>query len=422
MSNYTRVGRVLIGDGANVALPANTTLQTISAGDLFVTDEGGNILANAAAAAAISRSAGVRVIQGTGPGKFVGSGLIRGMYTSGYRGGIYAAPSEQVSYLGFNAVAGTDNLAVLDNTEYQLTVAYLDGRRFHGEQQTRDVYHYKTPATGSSLSDLAFGILRQAEQRYFPLSGGTNNVKIEVVSNGTYTVSLTTLSVINGSATVTSSAASGYVAGDTIRIGGATAPFAVYTIKSVTGNVIVLNNIYAGPSATAVAYGKMTVITSYGFKLTGLAIAPNIPTDTYTKVQFDSSFGISTDNGNYVVATTTQKMFPGNGYWEQVKDAYFFAAGWLGVTNRTVFPIPQYASYYVQGANYDTIVIEHSDEVRGDFQDTQNNPLKTIIYIAQVTVPAATTEQAGYTTVTDFVAILNGYFATSVGFPAINTF
>ena len=66
MSNYTRVGLTLIGDGANVALPANTTLQTISNGDLFVVDEGNNILATATASAAISRNSGVRIIQGTG--------------------------------------------------------------------------------------------------------------------------------------------------------------------------------------------------------------------------------------------------------------------------------------------------------------------------------------------------------------------
>jgi hypothetical protein len=423
MSNYTRVGLTLIGDGANVALPANTTLSTISAGDLFVTDENNNILANATASAAISRNAGVKIIQGTGPGKFISTDLIRGMYTSNYLGKVYSAPTEQITYVGYDSVANTGNLAVLDNTSYDLNVTLLDDRRIHGEQQTRSIYTYKTPLTGASLSDLAFGILRNSEQRLLPLPGGTNYVKVEVVSNGTYTVNAAgTLTVVTGSNVVTSSAASGYVAGDVIRIGAGGSTFPIYTIQSVVGNTITLTNLYAGPSATAVVYGKMTVITAYGFKLTGLAVAPNIPTDTYTKVQFTASFGIATVDSNYVVVTTQQKVFYGQGYWEQVKDAQFFGQAYLGVTNRTLFPVVQQPTYYVVGATYDTVVIEYSSDTRADFQDTQNDPKKAIIYIAQVTVPAASGEQAGYTTATDFVAILNGYFSTTVGFPAINTF
>ena len=426
MSNYTRVGLTLIGDGANVALPASTTLPTISAGDLFVTDENNNILANATASAAISRSAGVKIIQGTGPGKFISTDLIRGMYTSNYTGKVYAAPTEQITYVGYDAVAGTGNLAVLDNTSYELIVALLDGRRIHGEQQTRSVYSYKTPATGSSLSNLAFGVLYNSEQRLLQsLPGGTNYVKVEVVSNGTHTVlaASATLTTTYGSPTVIASAGGhGVVAGDTIRIGGAGATFGIYTVKSVNGTSITLNNIYVGASATAVPAGKMTVITSYGFKLSGLAVPTNIPTDTYTKVQFDASFGIADVDTNYVQVSTQQKVFYGQGYWEQVKDAQFNSQAYLGITNRTLFPVVPMPTYYVVGATYDTVVIEYSSDTRGDFQDTQNDPKKAIIYIAQVTVPAASGEQAGYTTATDFVSILNGYFSTTVGFPAISSF
>jgi len=421
MSNYNKVGPVLIGDGLNVALPSATTLATIQKGDLFVVNEAGGIVVNVAAASAISRNSGVRIVQGTGPGKFDKTPLIRGIYTSKYNGNVYAAPAEQLTYVGFNAVSGLGTIAVLDNTSYELRSLYLDDRRIHGEKQTLDVFNYTTPATGSSLSNLAFGILSNTEQRFYNLPGGTANIKYEVVSNGTYTVETPTLTVVNQSNIVTASGATTVVAGDTIRIGGAGASFAIYTVKSVAGTAITLNNLYAGASGAAIPFGKMTVQTLFGFKLTGLPVAPN-SVDTYTKVQFTSSFGITNDDSNYVTVADITKTFNGQGYWEQVKDAEYFAQGYKGVMNRTLFPVPTYPAYFVAGANYDTVVIEYTDVVNGNFQDTATVPLQTTIYIPQVTVPAATGEQAGYTTVTDFVAILNGYFATVVGFSPINTF
>ncbi len=425
MSNYTRVERVLIGDGANAALPANTTLPTMAAGDLFLLDEQNNIVANVAAANAIPKAGVVKIAQGLGNGKIRLSSDIRGSYTSGYRGKVYAAPTEQITYVGYDPVANAGTIAVLDNTNYRLDVVYLDGRRIHGEQQTRDLFYYYTPLTGSSLVNLAFGIQKATEIKFNTLPGGQGNVSVEVVTNGTYTSLATgaTITATNGSKILTASNTThALVAGDLVRIGGSPATNGVYQVESVAGATINLTTIYQGVSGTGLAAGEMSVVTAYGFKLTGIAVPTNIPFDTYTKVQFDASFGKSTDDLDYVTVTTTQKMFPGTGYWEQVKDAEYFAQGNLGVTNRTLFPVKQLSTYYVVGATYDTVVIEHYDEVRADFQDTQNNPIQTTIYIARVTVPAASGEQAGYTTVTDFVAILNGYFSTVVGFTAINTF
>lgn len=424
MSNYTRVERVMIGDGANAATPANTTLPTMAKGDLFLLDEFNNIVTTVTAAQALPKTGAVTVAMGLGGGNIRLSSRIRGMYTSAYVGRVYTAPTEQITYVGYNAVAGSGTISVADNTEYLLRVAYLDDRRIHGEKLTKDDYFYTTPVTGSSLSNLAFGILSNTEQRYNDLPGGTGLISIEVVSNGTYTaLAAGTVSATNGSKIVIASSGShGVVAGDTIRIGGSGATFGIYTVASVSGTTINLNNIYQGVTGTGLAAGKMTVITAFGFKLTGLAKTPNIPIDTYEKVAFKASFGVSTNDLDLVASTTTQNMTWGNGYWEQVKDSEYFAQGYLGITNRTLFPVKQANTYYVQGATYDTIVINHHAEERADFQDTQNNPLQTTIYIQQVTVPAASGEQAYSGGTTDFVAILNGYFSTVVGFPAITTF
>ena len=426
MSNYNKVERVLIGDGVNIALPSATTTSTIAAGDLFLLNEAGAILVDSTASAAIPRSSGVYVAVGLGGGKIRLSSFIRGMYTSQYKGTKYAAPSEQVTYVGFDAVAGAGSIAVLDNTGYLLRVQQLDSRRIHGEKATKTDYSYTTPSTGSNIGNLAFSILDLAtSSRFANLYAGSTDVAVEVVANATYTAlsATATLTTVFGSPTVVASVSGhGLIPGSIVRIGGAGATFAVYTVKSVNGAIITLTTAYTGVSGTVVAAGVLTAIVGYGFKLTGLPLAPNVPIDLYQKVQFIASFGISADDSNSVATSTPIKMFVGSGYWELVKDDEYFAQGYIGITNRTLFPVKQSPTYYSRTATYNSVIITHNNVTGSNFQDNQENPLQTTIYIAQVGGTAATGEQSFAGTTTDFLAILNGYFATSVGFPAITIF
>jgi len=63
---------------------------------------------------------------------------------------------------------------------------------------------------------------------------------------------------------------------------------------------------------------------------------------------------------------------------------------------------------------YDSIEITHSEIMKGDFQDIYTSPLLTEIYI-----PSGSTQDDATPANNNFKAVMNGYFATVLGFTAV---
>lgn len=417
-----RVNRILIGDGVNSG--ALTTLKvtngpTIAAGDLVLLKADMTVVETNAAAQALDLTEPVYIAAGVATGQALLSSAIYPKLVTSFKGKAYAAPAEQISYLGYNTSSGT--IAVSNSTEYVLRVILKDEMRVMPHRQTARKYNYVTDSTATEV-ELITGLLKQAAK-------DTSNtyVKIEMVTNGTATVlgGASTLAVTYGSKTaIASSGSHGLVAGDLVRLGGTTAGFPVYEVASVASTTITFEYAYQGATATIANANalEMSLITAYGIKLTGKAITAN-GLDYYQKVSFDCNLApINGTIGDEATHTVATKMSYGSGYYQQVRDMEYKAQGYLGVTNRTSFPSDdlQYPNLfrYSSSNNYHLIVIEHFDEHTYFLQNQGKSPVATVIAIPdghQATANAQVIDS----TDENFCYTLAGLFTTKLGLTAL---
>jgi hypothetical protein len=431
MSNYNRVNRVLIGDGANVS--AITELSGIQKGDLVFIDEKNNIIANATGAGGadtLARFERITLAVGTGPGEAILSSPIQGNTVSKYEGVKYVAPSEMVAILGYNGSAST-GISIAAEEEYRLRVLIKDDQRVHGQRMSLADVNYQASATDTAAT-VAYKIAHLFYQTDYSHNYMNDKVKLERVADGTFNASDNDVTVTNGSKTITFATAAEhstgtpFAVGDDIRIGGTGAQEAVYTITAVDGLNITLDTAYQGANATVAAanVGQLAGATEWGFKLTGIAQdskisrAANEPLDQYEWILFDAVFTNADDLASSQYSadyTLVQSVNPGQGFWKQVADIEEAAKGYLGDTSKRRYHDLRIDSNVIVGQSYDSIIISHTDVHGGDFQGTYSAPLKTEIYI-----PTGGTGQGDEADPAEFLGILNGYFNTVLGFPAID--
>jgi len=420
-SNYNNVNRVLIGDGINSGVI--THISGIQKGDLYMIAENGTLITTTAAAAALPRHERITLAAGIDAGVAILSSPIQGNTVSKFRGTTYVAPQEMVAILGFNGTA-TTGITVTADTEYRLRVHIKDAQRPNGQRLTLSDVNY-TAGTGETAAVVVAKIACLYYQKDYGVNYMSDKVKLERVSNGTFAAFTNPANVIAQSKIVTSTAHTAVV-GDIVRIGGITAQTPVYVVsKVIDANNFELDAPYQGATATLLAanIGELSAVTEWGFKLTGvsqnskLSRAANEPVDEYEWISFDAAFTDADDlaSSQYkALYTLVTALNPGQGFWKQVADAEEAAKGYLGDTSKRRFHDYRINSNVVVGTTYSSVIITHADIHRGDFQDTYNAPLMTEIYIPSGSAQAD--ETAGNNQI---AAILNGYFSTVLGFPAI---
>jgi hypothetical protein len=140
-------------------------------------------------------------------------------------------------------------------------------------------------------------------------------------------------------------------------------------------------NAHGGRRVQATESSATTIV------LTGLPI-PGCTTglsdfDKFSMVEFDAFLNYVDADGNWAdfgAAVTTVAASYGVGTWEQVRDMEKECWGYLGVTNRTHYPVTLPDVATVVGTSYDLIVIEHdADYLSPDNQYTKTTPLTTIL-------------------------------------------
>lgn len=422
MSNYNYVNRVLVGDGTNSG--AVTALPGIQKGDLLFLDGAGNVITTNAAAAALPKFEKVKIAVGVGAGKAILSSPIQGNTAAAYEGKAYRAPVQQVAYVGYNGSAGT-GITVNASTEYRLRIQILDDHRFNGQRMTLSDYNYDGGATASAAEAIDTIACYYVQTDYGHNYMG-DKVLLERVSDGTRTAlpAGANVTATKGSDILTTAVAHGVATpGAYIRLGSATYEGALYKITEVVDATTLKIDIpYQGETATILVAnsGIMSAQTEYGFKLTGLTQDPmlsrnaNEPWDQYEWILFNAYYSeASGDNYNSVASyTVAAEVDPGNGFWRQVAEREEDAKGYLGDTSKRRFDDKRINSNVENGVAYDTIVITSYDIHNGDFQGKYSAPIKTEIYIPDG-------GDQGLNSGNNFLHILNGFFSSVVGFPAI---
>lgn len=308
---------------------------------------------------------------------------------------LYAAPAEQVDYVGFNGTSGS--ITEIDYNNYFLHITYLQDKELWSEQLNRRIYHYMS-GNATTQKDVATTFVELINKDQFAY-GGYGAVKAEMLTNGTFTASSAgSFTVTNGSTIITvpqsglgvndagkyAADASTMAVGDLLRIGGTTVGFPVYEIASISGAgtalcTITLNTPYQGASATVVAgnVGVMTAITSYGIKLTGLAL-PYVAKGLkpYRKVFYN----LNTVGFTSTLITNSTRMSKGNGTYEQVADLEWFALGGDGIRNYMWHPIPEGRTDAVSGAHYNVFSLEYTNTDEA-YVISGTKPAKGLVYL-----------------------------------------
>lgn len=382
-----RVNRVLVTNvtGANTG----TSIQTAVLGDILVFNRN-NV--NLTGTPTISSAAGnevIRIFQGLGPATGVLSHDIELRQVTSVRITPYAAPTEKSMAIGYNGTSGTLSTPV-NNTEYTLVVLIKDDIRPGADQkQTRAVYSYTTDSTATK-SELVSAFAAKINSD----KGLNSYLSAAVLTSaaGVAVAGATSLNFTNGSNIVgiTGAATSNIQVGDYLSAATGTSTPS-YRVVAVTATQITLATAYQGPTATvAVASARVATAANVEAGNIGLIISSKSigynGIDLYQKINFDvfMSSDASTLTSSAESKTVITESFYGSGFWQQVRDMEFFAQGYLGVKNRTLWPDSQnvLSTRATAGTNYNLMVIEHFDRHNGDLQDQNQSPLTTVLAFA----------------------------------------
>ncbi len=404
-----RVNRVLV---TNIeADNTGTTIPTIINGDILILNRANAVLTGSPTVTSAVDNDVIRIAQGIATGKAIVSHDIKVSNIKTIKRMAYVAPVEQVTFVGYNTSSGALGLVSgafpLNSTEYFLTYVFKDDQRVAASmRQSRRVFNYVSLPSGDTDQGIASALVRKANADVF-LSTYISTV---MVTNGTFTALSNNAAVVNASKVVTSTA-HGLSGGEYVRIGGTGTTAPVYKVASVTSSsVFVLDTPYQGATATVLAanIGVMTVITAAGIKSTGKAVTYN-GIDTYQKVSFD--MGVYAEGYVAETVTYTTALDMGQGYWQQIRDMEFFAQGYLGVSNRTLFPVSSIpATRAVESYTYNVVVIEHNDVHTGDLQGQMVSPMTTVIAFYGSTAPTKSTKETTFIDILESLAESAGIF------------
>lgn len=326
-----------LAEGASVTAGLADGIVAVVKPDMTVIDIDQTILSDDASY--ISGGGLFRIVQGTGVGNplRIGPLLKSGSYT--LKGAKYAAATEQITYIGHNAVTTTGEIDADDaNTSYHVTVIMENPNEVDRSQPRRIYGQYTTPATGASDSLSTAQLTLNLIKNFAKLKD--DNVLIERVCTGTETALGTGVDNVvftNGSTTVsatdiddaTTNAA--LAVGQAIRVGtAATSP--VYLIVSIdTGaNTLELDVPFQGATQTLADTAIKRVATPllWGIRLTGIARSFDVAKNRNNyKVRFTVKIS---DSFNSTGVATPVKAFEGIGTPNQVAMDYYEASGFNG--------------------------------------------------------------------------------------------
>jgi hypothetical protein len=348
-----------IARSATVGALASPT--SLADGEVVVTDAG-NVILNSTDALTVDR---IKIVQGRGASKplfetatFAASEIYQ------YKGQAFEDAQQQVTYLGYDAVANTGSVEVLNNNAYAMTITFqeITVPGLQGSYVPVSVW-YQSDATATQVkvvNGLYNNLVRQLAFFNLPV------ILAERVSSvNPATAVAQTATVSQGSKTVTMTAGTIFAAGDWIRFGATTDVAApVYRVVSQTnsGQDLVLDQPYQAADATGVTVSEITAVQiaagNMGIKLTGIEQPFVLDSRPVDKVQFN--VGISNSQGapSSTTVSTTAIATYGHGTYAlittQQADSSRNAGDFYGYA---IYPYDKPLTTTVTGQDYSTLNI-----------------------------------------------------------------
>jgi hypothetical protein len=325
---------------ANVALNASvqitdpTAANYIAAGEIVAARPDGTVINTTALANASSEYI---IVQGQGTTlPLIKSPVIKKTNVSKAASKAYTAPTEQISYFGYNGTAG--NIEAINSNEYTLRVTFQEDTKTFGDKMNTIIANYISDSS-TSVTEVAFKLaisLNRSASIYADVP-----LKAEVITNGTIaTVGAgVSAAVVNNSKTVTYSGGTLNAAIQTdsfVTLAGAT-----YQVASRVGLVVTLTMPYEGASATIAAgttYADAGYLTSTptlaGIKITGLVRRFRAGVWVYYKVRFV----VTANKAGTTNITNAQVAYKGIGSGKEIQEIEWETVGNEGAFLRTPAP------------------------------------------------------------------------------------
>jgi len=304
----------------------------------------------------------IKVVQGRGASKpLFETATFTAAEIYQYRGQEFEDAQQQVTYLGYDAVANAGSVEVLNNNAYAMTLTFneltVPGQQ--GSYVPVSVW-YQSDATATQakvVNGLYNNLVRQLSFFNLPV------ILAERVASAAGVDTTRTATVSQGSKTVTLTGTSALVAGDYIRFGAAvTDP--VYKIASQTGSGqnLVLDQPYQAADATLVAAYRIAAATllagNMGIKLTGIEQPFVLDSRPVDKVQFNVGISNSQGAASSTTVSTTAIATYGHGTYAlittQQADSSRNAGDFYGYA---IYPYDKPLTTTVTGQDYSTLNI-----------------------------------------------------------------
>lgn len=379
---YTLLSDVTKLTSALPAVGAVVTDANLEQGAVVMTDMG----MRRTTLSSLANGDGYFIVQGKGAGlPLVKSPKIT-KGTEKITGTKYKAPRQQITTIGYNGTTGS--LPVANDTSFFIKVRKNDNDAANRSQGQSIYAQYKTDASGTQ-QELAAGLVNNAILNT-ALEPANGYVKFEVISDGTAAVvsdgtQTQDAVVVNGSYTIslvdtgtstagnTGGIASAIPVGSTLNIAGAT-----YVVTALNANVVTLNIPYQGTTGTvtggttvATQFSKLTAVTNYGIRITGVAADFDVNAfRNYFVNRFTATF-----SDDSTLVTPIQGAIQGNGVWQQVALDEYMTYGFLGQNEMLgVPPMPRSQEVKIPGklgqtaltAKYSPVSIEWAEVTPGE--------------------------------------------------------
>lgn len=347
-----------IARAATVGALASPT--SLADGEVVVTDAG-NVILDTTTVLSADR---IKVVQGRGATKpLFETATFAASEVYQYKGQEFEDAAQQVTYLGYDAVANTGSIEVLNNNAYAMTITFqeITVPGLQGSYVPVSVWYQSgASATQVAVANGLYGnLVKQLAFFNLPV------ILAERVSSLTAGAIAQTATVSQGSKTVVMSAATTFVAGDYIRFGAVGADAAaVYKVVSETGTgaSLVLDQPYQAADATGVTVSRITAanITTgdMGIKMTGIEQPFVLDSRPVDKVQFNVGISNSQGAASSTTVSTTAIATYGHGTYAlittQQADSSRNAGDFYGYA---IYPYDKPLTTTVTGQDYSTLNI-----------------------------------------------------------------
>lgn len=159
---------------SNVQITDEATASTfIKDGEILVLGENHDVLVSGSAT--VTDSPSITIVQGRGAGKGLKfSNKINGKDVIRATAASYAAPANQVSYVGYNTSSGS--IDVQPYTDYKLTILFTHDTDMYAEQHVPRTYYYTTGASDTQATvAAAFVTMINADEFYGVVAASVNS-------------------------------------------------------------------------------------------------------------------------------------------------------------------------------------------------------------------------------------------------------